>query len=193
MILYLRIRHNTRRLETWNPGPRLWEKGAQRQGGLFEQGDQDRDPAAVKDTDHAQAGRSPLAPLAGQGVGDIEQRARGDRLLGRAADTEQPQRGHGHRQPQAGGAVGLGHAGALPLPARAFDTCELLFDPGPQAIPTRLAGVGRQIGQDQPGVLVSLFPAGQQVQRRRRWGLLKAVPVPRQRVPGWGTKLSNGR
>ena len=42
MILYLRIRHNTRCLETWNPGPRLWEKGAQRQGGLFEQGDQDQ-------------------------------------------------------------------------------------------------------------------------------------------------------
>ena len=39
---------------------------------------------------------------------------------------------------------------------------EACVDPGSQAIPAGLAGLGRQIGQDQPGVGIALFPAGQQ-------------------------------
>ena len=120
-MMHLRIRDHRVAAMRGNLGPRLWQQGAQRQGGLPEQRDQDRDPAAAKDTHQAQAGRPALAALVAQGRGHIEQRARGDRLLGDPADAEQPQGGDRHRQPQPCRAIGLGHAGALPLPARAFD------------------------------------------------------------------------
>jgi hypothetical protein len=61
----------------------------------------------------------------------VLQRARGDRLLGHVAVTEQPSRGR--RRPEERSAVGLGHTGALPLPAGAFDTLALQLDPNPRA------------------------------------------------------------
>ena len=80
--MYLRIETNTTRFERWDPGPGLWEKGPQRQRGVVEQRDQNRDPAAPKDADQAQPRGTALAPLAGQGVGHIEPRTLVDRLLG---------------------------------------------------------------------------------------------------------------
>jgi hypothetical protein len=68
--------------------------------------------------------------LIDQGVRHIGQRARCARLLGHAADTEQPPRG---RRPWERSAVGLGHTGALPPPAGAFDALALRLDPNPRA------------------------------------------------------------
>src|SRR5262252_10051348 len=87
MLIHLWIRNTAAGLERWDPGPRLGEKGAERQGGLLEQRDQDRDPATTKDADQAQASSSALMPLASQGVRHLEQCALGDRLLGHASDT----------------------------------------------------------------------------------------------------------
>jgi hypothetical protein len=50
-------------------GPWLWQQGAPRQGSGSEHRDQERDPAAAKDTPHAPAGRPALAALAAQGRG----------------------------------------------------------------------------------------------------------------------------
>ena len=47
-------------------GPGFWQEGPQRQWGLVQQGPQDQNPAAAKDTDQAQAGGSMLPALAGQ-------------------------------------------------------------------------------------------------------------------------------
>ena len=82
--------HRVRRVRG-NLGPRLWQQGAHRQGGLPEQRNQNRDPAAPKDTHQAQAGGPALAALVAQSRGHIEQRARGDRLLSGPTDAEQPQ------------------------------------------------------------------------------------------------------
>jgi hypothetical protein len=60
-----------------------------------------------------------------------------------AADALQ----HAHR------AVGLGLPGALPLPAGAFETFQLLLDSGPQPIPAGLAGLGgRSVRISQGGL-----------------------------------------
>ena len=66
MIMFLRIRHTLAGLDRGHTRPRLWAKGAQRQGGLPEQGDHDGDPAAPKGTHQAQTGRPALAALVGQ-------------------------------------------------------------------------------------------------------------------------------
>jgi hypothetical protein len=58
--------------------------------------------------------------------------------------------------------------------------------------PAALASGGKSVRISQG----SVYPSSQQaskVQRSRRAGLLKAVPVPCQRVPGEGTKLRRGR
>ncbi len=86
----------------------------------------------------------------------------GNRLVGFPAHTEQPQGSHRHGQPQVGGALGIGHADALPLPPRPFGDFEPLLDPRSQAIPTHLARAGSQIGQQQPRVGVPRLPPRQQ-------------------------------
>src|SRR5207247_8848500 len=53
-------------------------------------------------------------------------------------------------------------AGALPLPAAALGDLNALFDPPPQPIPTSRPGLRRQIGEDQPWILVARLPARQQ-------------------------------
>ena len=89
-------------------------------------------------------------------------------LPGRARRRPPPRRASpgGSRQatgqPQARGPVGLGHVGALPLPAGAFGDLEALLNPGPQPIPTGGTGLRRQVRQDQPRILVARLPAGQQ-------------------------------
>jgi hypothetical protein len=172
-------------------GPRLGEKRAERKWELAEQSHQD--PAPAEATAQAQRGGAPLLSLRAQDGRDLEQSRLGTRLLGGAPDTQQPQGGDCHCQPQAGGRLWVGHARALPRPARAFGDFDALLDPGPQPIPAGLAGLGRQIGQDEPRVSVAASQQASRVQRRRRWGLWKAVPVPRQPGPGWGTTLLNGR
>ena len=59
-------------------------------------------------------------------------------------------------------ALRLGHAGRLPLPPASFGQFEPPFDPHAQPVPADIAGVGRQIGEDQPGIGVALLPAGEQ-------------------------------
>jgi hypothetical protein len=63
MMLHLWIKHNSMSREPWDAEPRLWAKGTQRQGSLLEQGYQDGNPAAAKDTDQAQAGGAALPAL----------------------------------------------------------------------------------------------------------------------------------
>jgi hypothetical protein len=58
--------------------------------------------------------------------------------------------------------------------------------------PASLASGGRSVRISHGSVSPSSQQASR-VHRSRRWGRLKAVPVPRQQVPGWGTKLSKGR
>ena len=96
-----------------------------------------------------------------QGGGHIEPRARGDRLRGDAAHAEPPAGGDRHGPPPPCRAFRLSHAGPLPRPARALDAFALWFAPGSQAIPSRLAGLGRQIGPEQPRGDIALLPAGQ--------------------------------
>jgi hypothetical protein len=161
MMLHLRIQRNTTSRAPWRPGPRLWAKGPQRQGGLLEQGHQDGDPAAAKATDQAPAGGAALPALAGQGVRPIEPCARGERRLGHAAPAQPPQRRDRDRQPQARGPLRLGQTGALPRPAGALHPLTRRLEPGPPPLPASRAGVGGQLGPPQPGGGVACRPAGQ--------------------------------
>lgn len=141
-------------------GPWFGHEVARGQPPSLEQGSQEQVPALAKDTDQAPAcGPPPRLP---QGRTQVEEGAGGNGLLGGPAHTEQPQRGHGHGQPQPRRPLGIGHARVLPLPPPACGHLEALLDPGPQAVPTGLAALGGQIGQDEPRLLVALFPAGQQ-------------------------------
>ena len=129
---------------------------------LIKQRHQDQGPTPAKDTHQPQAGGPPCpCGLRDQGR-DVQDRAGRDRLVRLAADTEQPQRGDGDGQPQAGGALRLRHVGPLPLPAGALGDLKPLFDPGTQPIPTGGTGLGRQVSQDQPRVLIPWLPTGQQ-------------------------------
>ena len=144
-------------------------------------------PAAVPnlgETRSPAAGASPAASVGAPGT-TPSRRATCWRESSRRppTDAEQPQRRDGDGQPRR-----AAWSGALirvvPLPARALRDLKALFDPRPQAIPARLTGLRCQIGQEQPGGFVAVFPARQQgaghlVARKGR-------PVPRQRLPGCG-------
>ena len=59
-------------------------------------------------------------------------------------------------------ALGVGHSAPLPLPALALEQLEPVFDPGPHRIPQDIALVRFQVGQNEPGFLVSNLPAGEE-------------------------------
>src|SRR5215475_1690734 len=100
-------------------GPRFGHEATDGQAAMVEQRDQDALPALAKDADQAQPSHLTLARKRWSG-GHGRQRTNRDGVLGLSAHTEQPQSGHGYSQPQAGGALGIGHACALPLPAATF-------------------------------------------------------------------------
>jgi len=123
--------------------PGVWVEGTPGERLMIEQGDEDASPAAPKATDQAQAGGIALAALGSERGGEIEQGAVGDGIVGLAADQEQPECGDGDGQPEAGGAVGILHAGALPLPPRSLGDLEALLDPGAQPVPAGLRSPAR--------------------------------------------------
>lgn len=95
---------------------------------MIEKRHQDRNPTPAKDTDQAQL-RSAPQMSSWQGVcWQRQQSPHGYGFLCQSAHAEQPQGGHGHGQPQPCGPLGIGHAGALPLPPPAFSDLEALFD-----------------------------------------------------------------
>src|SRR3989442_10996732 len=149
-------------LQRWHRGPGFRHNAALRQRLLAQQGDQQGHPALAKYARQPEASR-PARPRVSWAQGrHVEERARGNRRLRSPAYTEQPQGGHSHRQPQPRRPRRIGHARAVPLPARAFGDFEALFDPGAQTIPAGITGLRRQVGQDQPRVFVAVLPAGQQ-------------------------------
>src|SRR5438132_5311447 len=76
--------------------------------------------------------------------------------------AQQPQGRHGDRQPQTRRPFGFGHVRPVPLPAAALGDLKTLLNPRAQPIATGRTGLRRQIGQDQPWILVARLPARQQ-------------------------------
>ena len=134
-----------------------------------------------------------LPALARQCLRDIEERPLGDGLLGGPPDAQQPPGRHRHGQPQACGALGSA------MRVRCHCQPGALVSWKPSSIqarrpyqPAALTSGGKSVRISQGAVWPSSQPANS-VQRSCRCRLLQAVPVPRQRVPGGGTKLVNGR
>ena len=121
---------------------------------MVEQGGKDQRPAKAEDT-----GQAPVSALSSGRASDGRQG--GDRQAGFrfAADRKQPPGSHGDGQPQTFGPCGIVHARVLPLPPPTLEAFEALFDPGAQTLPTGVGGLGRQISQHQPGVLMAGLPA----------------------------------
>ena len=88
------------------------------------------------------------------------------------AHTQNPHRRYRNRQPEPLHSLGIGHLRLLPLPTAAFDQLEALFDPVPQTVPARLGRLRRQVGDQEPGLLVARLPAPSNVQESRRLGVL---------------------
>src|SRR5207244_126959 len=88
--------------------------------------------------------------------------------------------------------LGITHAGALPLPSAALGDLEALLDPGAQAIPTRGAALGWQIGQDEPSLFVAVLPTGQQRARQAAGPTDKGRPTPLPARTNLGSKVPQG-
>src|SRR5262245_27646762 len=128
--------------------PRFRREATEREAVVIEERYQDRHPAVAKDTDQAQlGGASRASPRCIVGR-EFEQRAHWKCLFHQPADAEQPQGGHGHRQPQSRRALRIRHAGTLPLPPTAFRYLKALFNPGSEPIPTGVASAGGQVGHE---------------------------------------------
>ena len=109
--------------------PGLRFKAAPREAVLIHQRHQNGDPTPAKHTHQAQLGGPPHAG-GGRVVGRQRQEgALGNPLLCQPADAEHPQRGDGHGQPQPGRPLGIGHAGALPLPSPTLSDLKALLNP----------------------------------------------------------------
>ncbi len=87
----------------------------------------------------------------------------------REVDLQQPRRRQRRRRPHPRRPARVLHPRPLPLPAAALEHLERLIDPRPPAVPRRVGGPGRQVGQDQPRPLVPRLPPRHQraVQPRR--------------------------
>src|SRR4030095_14191331 len=80
----------------------------------------------------------------------------------------------------------------VPLPPGPFGDFKALFDPGAQPIPGCITGLRRQIGQDQPWVLIAVLPQDQQGALHLPPGFLKgSAPAPPAR-PRLGGKALQG-
>src|SRR6266852_2685652 len=147
-------------LPRWHRRPWFRDKTALRQGLVTQQRDHQRHPTRAQDAHQPQAGRPAPPRLARVQCRHVEPRAGRNRLVSSPTSTQQPPRRHGHGPPEPGRPIGSAHAGAVPLPARALDDFKARFDPGAPPLPAGITGLGRQLSQDQPRVLVALFPAG---------------------------------
>ena len=145
-------------------GARARNKAPERQlAPIIEECYQDRDPAPPKDTDQAQlGGRAAADGAPAKSLVRSSEGTGGNLLVRFTPHTEQPQGGDRDGEPQAGRPLGIRHPRALPLPAAAFGNLEALLNPRPQPVPTRLTALGRQIGQDKPGLFIPRVPASQQ-------------------------------
>ena len=74
---------------------------------------------------------------------------------------------------------------------RSLCALQALFKSRPQAIPPRIAGLWRQLRQEQPGGFVPRFPAGQR--RAGHLGTGKGEACAAPTCPGRGPKLVKGR
>src|SRR5512143_103417 len=99
-----------------------------------------------------------------------------ERGFGFSATREQPPGRDGDRQPEAFGPCRSRHAGILPLPPAALAPFESLLDPGSQPVPPGLGGLGGHVGQDQPGLVMTGFPASQQGTMQTGLGVGKGGP-----------------
>jgi hypothetical protein len=86
------------------------------QPSVVEQRHHEGDPASAKHTDQAEAHGAALTASLRRQRGDIEQGRGRNSFLGLTPHTERPQGGHRHGQPSVRRPLGIGDAGALPLP-----------------------------------------------------------------------------
>ena len=100
------------------------------------------------------------ASRAGQGSRTPERQA--GVLFEGVTERQELEGSQGHRQPEAFGACGVGHAGVFPVPEAALPGAEILLNPGSQAIPGHRTLLRVQVGQETPGVCIPDFPAGQE-------------------------------
>ncbi len=107
-----------------------------------------------------------------------------------APHTDHPQRCHRQRQPQPRHPRWVRHLRLLPLPAAAFGAFEALLAPAAQAIPLRVAAVGRQVGQNVPGLGMPHAPPRHQRARQLTvaGGKRRAAPTPA--LPALPTQLA---
>src|SRR6266545_2992 len=110
-------------------GPRFGYEAADGQALVVEERHEDSEPALAKDADQPQPCGLALAWERQEVGGQQRQRADRDSILGCPAHAEQPQGGHGHRQPQPRGPLRLAHARAVPRPPRSVGDLEAWFDP----------------------------------------------------------------
>ena len=143
-----------------NAGPRLGHEAAGRQATRIEPRPQDQVPALATDTDQPHPRGAAVPPRWPQECPHVGPGAGRPARRGLAPPTEPSHRGHRYRPPHAGRALGSGPAGARPRPAPACGNLEARFAPGPHAVPTGFAALGRPSGQADPRRLVALRPAG---------------------------------
>ena len=104
-----------------------------------------------------------------------------------APDTQQPQGGHGDGQPQSAARSGLVMCVRCHCqPARFVIVKPCSIQARRPYQPALLASGGRSSGRIQPRVLLPRLPQASRVQCSCRCRPLKAMPVPRQDVPGSG-------
>ena len=78
------------------------------------------------------------------------------------AEGKHPESGEGQGQPEACDTSRVGHLGILPLPCAAFEGLEALFAPGTQAVPLGVAAISGEVGENEPGFIMSIAPPGDQ-------------------------------
>jgi hypothetical protein len=158
MIMCLRIRHPLAGRERGHTRPRLWAKGAQRRGGCLIRAT----TLAIQPCRKVLTRRRRVARRWWASASDTS-----SRVLAGIVSSAKPPTLSSHSVATATASLrraarGLGHAGVLPRPARAFGDLKAWLDPRSQPIPPGIAGLGWHIGQDQPRLSVAVFPTGQQ-------------------------------
>ncbi len=119
-------------------------------------------------------------------LGQLLQARHGTLTVGVTAHAYHPHHRHCHRQPQSLDAPRIAHLAVMPAQTSALDIFEARFNPDPQAIPRHIGLLRRQVGEDDPGMLIADLPLHQQraTQAALRLGktLHHALPLrPRRR------------
>jgi len=124
-----------------------------------------------------------------RGGGEIADDGHVEILFKRVAGADDPQGGDGEREPEPLGAGGIGHAGVLPRPSAALNDCEAVLDPGADTRPGGGTVRGREVGQDEPGVLIAGLPAGDERAGQAALGRDKGRAGSTPGLPGRGHEL----